>query len=334
MLSPRPPRRGFGGDAASVAARLAEPPMTHDTPQSGPAGTQAAIPDVPVLLEWLDARGEEMAELVAALVAIESENPPGRALGRCGRLLHDAMTRLGLAPELIELPPRPGLEEPCIVRGSAGEGPGHVYFHGHFDVVPAQSPEQFRAAARATGRIIGRGSADMKGGIVSMLYGAAAARELGLLGGGRIALHLVCDEETGSVAGSGHLREAGMIDAGALAMLTAEPTGGVVWHASRGAITLRVGVRAALRTSGRRISASTRSADAADRGAARRPRARAARAPHGIHGRERGGAGVGARRRRRLGQRRQLQRRARVGLVLGRPALQPRGGSRARRSRC
>jgi acetylornithine deacetylase/succinyl-diaminopimelate desuccinylase-like protein len=33
-----------------------------------------------------------------------------------------------------------------------------------------------------------------------------------------------------------------MIDPAALAMLTPEPTGGVVWHASRGAITLRVTV--------------------------------------------------------------------------------------------
>ena len=83
----------------------------------------------------------------------------------------------------------------------------------------------------------------MKGGLVSMLYAAAAARELGGLEDRRVVLHLVCDEETGSVAGSGHLREAGMIDADAVAMLTAEPTGGVVWHASRGAITLRVEVR-------------------------------------------------------------------------------------------
>jgi acetylornithine deacetylase/succinyl-diaminopimelate desuccinylase-like protein len=52
----------------------------------------------------------------------------------------------------------------------------------------------------------------------------------------------VCDEETGSTAGSGHLREAGLIDPGAVAMLTAEPTGGVIWHAARGAITLRVGI--------------------------------------------------------------------------------------------
>jgi acetylornithine deacetylase/succinyl-diaminopimelate desuccinylase-like protein len=83
----------------------------------------------------------------------------------------------------------------------------------------------------------------MKGGLVSMLYGAAAANELGLVADGRIVLHFVCDEETGSVAGSGHLRAAELIDPSALAMLTAEPTGGVVWHASRGAITLRVDVR-------------------------------------------------------------------------------------------
>jgi succinyl-diaminopimelate desuccinylase len=43
--------------------------------------------------------------------------------------------------------------------------------------------------------------------------------------------------------GSGHLREAEMIDPEAVAMVTAEPTGGVVWHASRGAITMRVEVR-------------------------------------------------------------------------------------------
>jgi acetylornithine deacetylase/succinyl-diaminopimelate desuccinylase-like protein len=80
----------------------------------------------------------------------------------------------------------------------------------------------------------------MKGGLVSMLYGAAAARELGLLDHRRIVFHFVCDEETGSTAGSGHLRDAGLIDPEAAAMLTAEPTGGVIWHAARGAITLRV----------------------------------------------------------------------------------------------
>jgi succinyl-diaminopimelate desuccinylase len=191
---------------------------------------------------WLAGRADEMADLLQRLVAVDTTNPPGRGLGRCGRLLHEAMRRLDLDPELIELGSRGGLEEPCVVRGGVGAGSRIVYFHGHFDVVPAQSPRQFDPQRR-DGKIIGRGTADMKGGLVSMLYGAVAARELGLLEeDARIVFHLVCDEETGSVAGSGHLRDAGLIDPGAVAMVTAEPTGGVVWHANRGAITLRVSV--------------------------------------------------------------------------------------------
>jgi succinyl-diaminopimelate desuccinylase len=191
---------------------------------------------------WLEQRADEMAALVERLVAVDTENPPGRRLGECGRLLHDALQGLGLSPQLIQLAPSRELEEPCVVRGSAGDGPGTIYFHGHFDVVPAQSPAQFHPERR-DGRIVGRGTADMKGGLVSMIYAAVAARELGLLEDRRIVLHFVCDEETGSAAGSGHLREAGMIDPKALAMLTAEPTGGVIWHSCRGAITLRVETR-------------------------------------------------------------------------------------------
>ena len=183
---------------------------------------------------WIDDRADEMAALVEALVRIPSENPPGRERERCAEAVCVAMERLGFAPEL--------LGDSAVVRGGAGGGPEIVYYHGHFDVVPAQSPAQFEPR-REGGRIVGRGTADMKGGLVSMLYGAAAARELGLLEGRRIVLHFVCDEETGSTTGAGHLREAGLIDPDAVAMLTAEPTGGVVWHASRGAITLRVLVR-------------------------------------------------------------------------------------------
>jgi succinyl-diaminopimelate desuccinylase len=197
--------------------------------------------DVNEVQAWLDEHAEEMAALVEALVRIPTENPPGRELGRCAGVLRDAMEPLGFSPELTELAPAGSLERPAIVRGSAGAGPEVVYYHGHFDVVPAQSAAQFEPERR-DGRIAGRGTADMKGGLVSMLYGAAAARDLGLLDGGRIVFHFVCDEETGSTTGSGHLRQAELIDPGAVAMLTAEPTGGVIWHACRGAITLRVQV--------------------------------------------------------------------------------------------
>jgi acetylornithine deacetylase/succinyl-diaminopimelate desuccinylase-like protein len=190
---------------------------------------------------WLEPRADEMAALLIRLVAVESENPPGRALGRCARVLKEAMDDLALNPEILEIAAVGELADPCIVRGTVGNGVNLLYFHGHFDVVPAQDRRQF-TAQRRDGKIFGRGTADMKGGIVSMLYGAAAARDLGLLDDGRIVLHLVCDEETGSVVGSGHLRAANLIDPQAVAMVTAEQSGGSIWHAARGAISLRVDI--------------------------------------------------------------------------------------------
>jgi succinyl-diaminopimelate desuccinylase len=193
---------------------------------------------------WIGERADEMAELLIRLVACETENPPGRNLAQCAGILRAAMARLGLAPEVLQIEPAGPAEDPCVVRGAVGTpgGGGLVYFHGHFDVVPVQDRAQF-TAQRRDGIITGRGTADMKGGIVSMLYGAAAARELSLLGDGRVVIHLVCDEETGSAAGSGYLREHGLIDPAALAMITAEQSGGVVWHAAKGALSLRVEVR-------------------------------------------------------------------------------------------
>lgn len=190
---------------------------------------------------WIERHADEMAELLTALVSVNTENPPGRGLAECASVLNEALEHLEMTPETIELTSSGNLEEPRIVRATVGAGAKLLYFHGHFDVVPAQRREQFDPQ-RHDGKITGRGTADMKGGLVSMIYGAAAAREFDLLDDARIVLHFVCDEETGSTVGSGHLRAAELIDPGAVAMLTPEPTSGVVWHASRGAITLRVNV--------------------------------------------------------------------------------------------
>jgi hypothetical protein len=63
--------------------------------------------------------------------------------------------------------------------------------HGHIDVVPAQDPAQFRPRRRAGGSAAA-GPPRLKGGLVSMLYGAAAANELGLLADG-LGSHLAAD---------------------------------------------------------------------------------------------------------------------------------------------
>lgn len=125
---------------------------------------------------WIDRRGDDMADLLMRLVAIETENPPGRNLARCAEVLRDSMHGLGLPAEIIPVgDAAPSGDRPSIVRGTAGTGERVIYFHGHFDVVPAQHPSQFDAHRR-DGRITGRGTADMKGGLVSLLYAAAAAQ--------------------------------------------------------------------------------------------------------------------------------------------------------------
>jgi acetylornithine deacetylase/succinyl-diaminopimelate desuccinylase-like protein len=113
------------------------------------------------VLDWIDHRADEMADLLIRLVACETENPPGRALAECVELLGEEMDRLSLGPEIVELEPAGTLGEPRIVRGTVGNGESLVYFHSHFDVVPAQNRAQF-TAERRDGKITGRGAADMK----------------------------------------------------------------------------------------------------------------------------------------------------------------------------
>ena len=148
---------------------------------------------------WLEPRADEMAALLGELVAIDTENPPGRQLGRCGRALHAAMRRLGLSPELIEIAPLRELEDPCVVRCTVGDG-SHDLLPRALRCRPSAGsgsvspPAEGRQDQRARhGRHEGRPR--------QHAHGALAARELALLGDRRIVLHFVCDEETGSVAG-------------------------------------------------------------------------------------------------------------------------------------
>jgi succinyl-diaminopimelate desuccinylase len=195
------------------------------------------------LMQWLSKREDEMAGLLAELVAVPTENPPGRNYRACADLLENRMRQVGLDCERLEAGNRKeGTgDNPVILITSYGRGEHVLYFHGHYDVVPAQSPEQFQPV-RKEHFLFGRGSCDMKGGIVAMLYAILALKECSGEMGGRIALTLVPNEETGGEGGSAWLAEKGRLGRGGIGMLLAEPTSGVVWNANRGAISLRVRV--------------------------------------------------------------------------------------------
>ncbi|HYL09782.1 MAG TPA: M20/M25/M40 family metallo-hydrolase, partial [Candidatus Acidoferrales bacterium] len=193
------------------------------------------------LSETVSCYEEEMAGFLEELVAIPTENPPGRNYPKCVGRLEEKCRELGLATEVAEVPAEmlEGAEPRACILATHGTGKRVLYMHGHYDVVPAQSREQFQP--RRKGRhAFGRGTADMKGGLVAKLYAVKALRECGIALEGRIALVFVPDEETGGKFGSEFLAARGLLGKDAIGMVTGEPTGGVIWNANRGAISLRV----------------------------------------------------------------------------------------------
>src|SRR5262245_42908413 len=116
---------------------------------------------------------EELARFVADLIAIPTENPPGDSTRECLDVVARHLAGLGFDPRVEAVP---GSESRFWLACDWGEGEAAVYFHGHIDVVPAQDPAQFEPEVTEE-TIFGRGSADMKGGLASMIYAMKAVAD-------------------------------------------------------------------------------------------------------------------------------------------------------------
>lgn len=195
------------------------------------------------ILKWLRAHEEDMAAMLTELVVIPTENPPGSNYQACAAILEHQLHKAGLECERLAPPGAESASTDIAVCLEAGYGRGErtLYFHGHYDVVPAQTPEQF-TPRREKHFLFGRGSCDMKGGIVAMVYAIRALKECRAELARRIRLTLVPDEETGGARGSAWLAKQKLLGRNGIGMLTAEPTSGIIWNANRGAITLRIEV--------------------------------------------------------------------------------------------
>jgi acetylornithine deacetylase/succinyl-diaminopimelate desuccinylase family protein len=205
--------------------------------------THAEARETDSILAWLRPREDEMATLLGELVAIPTENPPGKNYRVCADFLESRLREFGLDCERMPSAnsAKDGDDTPVCLLASYGHGDRTLYFHGHYDVVPAQSAEQFHPL-RKEHFLFGRGSCDMKGGIVAMLYAIRALQETGSPLNGKIGLTLVPNEETGGEGGSAWLAQQNLLGCNGIGMLLAEPTSGVVWNANRGALSLRVQV--------------------------------------------------------------------------------------------
>ena len=192
------------------------------------------------ILNSIAADKTEIVEFTKDLVAIATENPPGNHYKPCVDLIINKLSGIGLDYEIIEVPESGRLKRYCIIS-SYGTGEDTLYFHGHYDVVPASSKKQFNPLIKS-GKLYGRGSADMKSGLAAMIYAVKAIKDAETDLKGSIGLTLVPDEETGGILGSQYLLERGILGRNGIGMLTPEPTSGVVWNANRGAISLNITV--------------------------------------------------------------------------------------------
>lgn len=182
----------------------------------------------------------EMLDILSALVAIPTINPPGKSYRRCVNYLSGLLKKWRIPHDVI--PVSSGRYPRFCILGGIGEGEESLHFHGHYDVVPAQSPSQFQPEVRNS-CLYGRGSSDMKSGLVAILYLLKFIQMGGTGLKGRISFSFVPDEESGSLLGAQHLAQADLFPRPSFGMLMPEPTSGAVWYASKGALTLRVKIR-------------------------------------------------------------------------------------------
>lgn len=139
-------------------------------------------------------------DLLKRLVAVDSVNPslvPGAAgEAAIARVLADQLRGIGLDVEVQEAAPG----RPNVVGTLEGRASGRsLMFCGHIDTVGVAGMARPFDPVERDGRVYGRGSQDMKGGVAAMVGAARAVAESGGLAAGRLVVACVADEEHASL---------------------------------------------------------------------------------------------------------------------------------------
>jgi acetylornithine deacetylase len=180
------------------------------------------------------AAGDAVA-LTRTLVQIDSRNPAlvpgGPGEGAVARALHETLTAWGFRSSLVEVAPG----RPNVIARIGTPGARTLMFNGHLDVVGVDGMVHAPwDAQERNGRMYGRGSSDMKGGVAAMC--AAAARAADRLTEGEIVVAAVVDEEYESL-GTRDLVARGIR---ADAAIVTEPTRLAIMPAHRGFVWMDI----------------------------------------------------------------------------------------------
>jgi acetylornithine deacetylase len=204
-----------------------------------------------VLVDAIAERRDDLVELASDLIAFDTTarhvgDPPRdeTALQEhlAGRLeAAGAKTELW-EPSAADLAGRPLVPEgldfegrPQLVARFPGRNDGRsLLFNGHIDAVSSEPKERWsndpnRAEVR-DGKLFGRGSSDMKGGIASMVVAAEVLAQTNGALAGELIVATNTDEESSGAGGMALVAHGVRADAG----IVTEPTGFDVWIACRG----------------------------------------------------------------------------------------------------
>jgi len=139
-----------------------------------------------------------LVELLAELLQIPSDNPPGDTTA-IAAFIADYLKGVGVEAEVIVT--KPGIANIVV---TIGEGDTHLILNGHLDTFPAEVGEEWTVPPYSglvkDGRIYGRGAGDMKGGLAALLYCFAKISKTDFKG--KLTFTGTSDEETGGEWGA------------------------------------------------------------------------------------------------------------------------------------
>ena len=162
-------------------------------------------------------RRDDLVELTRTLVQIPTVNPPGEGYEACARLLARRLERRGFEVRMLRAKGAVGdsnrYPRTNVIGRIEGRGPGAcVHFNGHIDVVQAGQGWTVNPFAGVVhdGRLYGRGSCDMKGGLAAAVIAVETILEAGIPFNGALEISGTVDEESGGYAGVAWLARQGL----------------------------------------------------------------------------------------------------------------------------
>lgn len=179
----------------------------------------------------------EAIHLTRRLISINTINPPGNE-ALAARVVGNLLSVNGFHVDYVGYGEN---RQHLVAWKGLSPGASPVVLTGHFDTVPLGAVPwttgPFDGEIR-DGRIYGRGSSDMKGGLSAMVTAAIRAFDLGTPEGG-VMLLLTAGEETGC-QGAKHLTENYCFPAKASGIIVGEPTANVPATGHKGGLYLRL----------------------------------------------------------------------------------------------